>query len=154
MARVRVRIDDLERGDLPALSVKTGAPCANPVAIVLRPEQTPLSPLGPKISAIVPLESSRVAARRRFTRVTWALLVAAAAAFVAALTGAGSAVLLPAAVALVAYVALVIAGEMRWIGSKPSSVDGEIVLTRVHRAFAQAVDEQYGREPPGRRSGR
>lgn len=145
MGRVRVRVDDLERGDLPALSVKTGASCANPVAIVLRPEQTPWSPLGPKISAIVPLEASRARARRRFTRVTWVLLVAAAAAFVAALTGAGSAVLLLAVVALIAYAALVFAGEMRWIGAKPSPVEGEVVLTRVHHAFARAVDEQYGR---------
>jgi hypothetical protein len=77
--------------------------------------------------------------------VTWALLVAAAAAFVAALTGAGSAVLLVAAAALVAYGALVIAGESRWIGSKPSPVEGEVVLTRVDRSFARAVDDQYGR---------
>jgi hypothetical protein len=145
MARVRVRIDDLERGDLPALSVKTGAPCANPVAIVLRPEQTPWSPLGPKISAILPLEATRAAARRLFTRITWVLLVLAAAAFVAALTGAGSAVLLLAAAALVAYAALVLAGEVRWIGSKASPVEGEVVLTRVDRAFARAVDEQYHR---------
>jgi hypothetical protein len=145
MARVGVRIDDLERGDLPALSVKTGAPCANPVAIVLRPEQTPLSPLGPKISAVVPLESSRAGARRLQSRVSWVVLVTAAAALVAALTGAGSAVLLLAAVALVVYAALVFTGEMRWIGSKPSPVEGEVVLTRVNRAFARAVDAQYGR---------
>jgi hypothetical protein len=115
------------------------------VAIVLRPEQRPWSPLGPKISAILPLEASRAAARRLFTRVTWVLLVSAAAAFVAALTGAGSAVLLLAAAALVAYAALVLAGEVRWIGSKASPVEGEVVLTRVDRAFARAVDEQYHR---------
>jgi len=145
MARVRVRIDDLERGDLPALSVKSGAPCANPVAIVLRPEQRPWSPAGPKISVIVPLEPARARTRRRLTRAAWVVLVAAAAAFVAALTGAGSAVLLLAGGALVAYVALMIVGEMRWIGAKPSGHAGEIILTRVHPAFARAVDEQYGR---------
>ena len=145
MARVRIRVDDLERGDVPALSVKTGAPCANPVVLVLRPEQTPLSPLGRKVSAVVPLESSRALARRRLTRVSWVVLVAAAAAFVAALTGAGSAVLLLAAAALVAYGVLVVVGEMRWIGAKPSTTKDEIVLTRVHGAFARAVDEQYGR---------
>ena len=68
MASVRVRIDDLERGDLPALSVKTGAACANPVAIVLRPEQRPWSPRGPKIPAIVPLEAARARTRRSLTR--------------------------------------------------------------------------------------
>jgi hypothetical protein len=145
MAQVRIRIDDLDRGDLPALSVKTGAACANPVAIVLRPGQRPLSPGGPKIPAIVPLEPARARSRRLLTRTTWILLVVGAAALVAAFTGAGSAVGLLAVVAVVAYVVLVAVGEWRWIGSKPSARDGEIVLTRVHRDFARAVDEQYGR---------
>ena len=145
MARVRVRIDDLQRGDLPALSVKTGEACANPVAIVLRPEQRAWSPGGRKIAVIVPLEPARARTRRRLTRVSWAFLVAGAAALAAAVTGAGSAVLLLAVVAFVAYVALVLIGELRWIGSRPSEVDGEVELTRVHRAFARAVDEQYGR---------
>jgi hypothetical protein len=145
MARVRVRIDDLERGDLPALSVKTGEACANPVAIVLRPEQTPMSPLGPKIAAILPLEPARARTRRLLTRVTWVLLVTGAAALVAAATGAGSAVVLIAAGAFLAYVGLVLIGELRWIGSKSSENAGEVELTRVHRAFARAVDEQYDR---------
>jgi len=145
MARVRVRIDDLQRGDLPALSVKTGEACANPVAVVLRPEQRAWSPGGRKIAVIVPLEPARARTRRRLTRVSWAFLVAGAAALAAAVTGAGSAVLLLAVVAFVAYAALVLIGELRWIGSRPSEVDGEVELTRVHRAFARAVDEQYGR---------
>jgi hypothetical protein len=145
VARVRVRIDDLERGDLPALSVKSGAACANPVAIGWRPEQRPWSPPGRKIAAIVPLEPGRARARRRLTRLTWVLLVVGAAALVAAFTGAGSAVLLLAGAAFVAYVSLVFVGELRWIGSRPGEVDGEVELTRVHRAFARAVDEQYGR---------
>lgn len=145
MARVRVRIDDLERGDLPALSVKTGAACANPVAIVLRPEQRPWSPLGPKISAIVPLEPQRVRTRRLLTRLSWVLLVVFAASLAAAVSGAGSAVLLLAVVAIAAYVALMIVGDLRWVGAKPSEHDGEVVLTRVHHAFAQAIDEQYDR---------
>jgi hypothetical protein len=145
MARVRLRIDDLERGDLPALSVKTGKACAHPVAVVLRPEQKPWSPFGPKFEVIVPLEPARVRSRRVLTRITWVLLVAAAAALVAAATGAGSAVLLLAGGALVTYAALVLIGEIRWIGSRPSEDDRELELTRVHRAFVRAVDEQYGR---------
>jgi hypothetical protein len=145
MTRVRVAIADLERGDLPALSVKTGRPCANPVAIVLRPEQRPWSPTGPKIASIVPLEAARARARRRFTRLSWGLLVIAAAGFVASFTGAGSTGLLVALGAVVAYVVMVAVGEWRWIGSKPADADGEVVLTRVHRDFARAVDDQYGR---------
>ena len=90
MTRVRVAIDDLERGDLPALSVKTGRPCANPVAVVLRPGPRPWSPSGPKVTAILPLEPQRVRARRWFTRASWALLVIAAAGVVASFTGAGA----------------------------------------------------------------
>ncbi len=111
MARVRVRIDDLEQGDLPALSVKTGVACANPVALVLRPETRLLSPLGRKISAIVPLEARRVRARRSVTRLAWIALVVGLAALAAAVSGAGSAVLLLAAFAGVAYVALDPAGR-------------------------------------------
>ena len=145
MARVRVRIDDLERGDLPALSVKTGRACANPVAVVLRPEQRPWSPLGPRVSAILPLEATRVRARRLLTRISWVVLVVAAAALAAAVTGVGSAVLLLAVVAIVAYVGLMIVGDLRWVGAKPSERDDEVVVTRVHPAFARAVDEQYAR---------
>lgn len=145
MARVRVRVDDLERGDLPALSVKTGAACANPVALVLRPEQTPWSPLGPKVSAIVPMEPRRVRTHRLATRVSWGLLVVFAASLAAAITGAGSAVLLLALLAIVAYVGLMIVGDLRWVGSKSSDHEGEVVLTRVHEEFARAVDEQYDR---------
>jgi hypothetical protein len=145
MARVRVRIDDLERGDLPALSVKTGRTCANPVAVVLRPEQRPWSPLGPKVDAILPLEPARVRARRRLTRVSWGVLVLAAAAFAAAVTGVGSAVLLLALAAIVAYLVITIVGDLRWVGAKPSGHEGEVVVTRVHPAFARAVDEQYSR---------
>jgi hypothetical protein len=145
MTSVRIRRDDLERGDLPALSVKTGRACANPVAIVLRPEARPWSPLGPKIESILPLEPQRVRARRLLTRISWVVLVATASALAAAITGVGSAVLLLAALLFVAYVALMILGDLRWVGSKSSDHEGEILVTRVHRDFADAVDEQYGR---------
>jgi hypothetical protein len=145
MASVRVRIDDLERGDIPALSAKTGVACANPVAIVLRPEQRPWSPTGPRISAILPLEPARARSRRLLTRTAWTLLAVGAAALLAALTGAGSAVVLIAIAAFAAYLVLVFVGERRWIGSKPSDHDGEVLLTRVHRDFARSVDQQYGR---------
>jgi hypothetical protein len=73
------------------------------------------------------------------------LRVTGASALVAWATGAGSAVLLIAAAAFLAYVGLVLIGELRWIGSKPAENADEVELTRVHRAFARAVDEQYDR---------
>ncbi|HUI48755.1 MAG TPA: hypothetical protein VL119_08665 [Acidimicrobiia bacterium] len=145
MARVGVLIDDLELGDLPALSVKTGRACANPVAIVLRPGQRMLSPTGPKIACILPLEASRARLRRLLTRASWVALVAGAAALAAALTGVGSIVFLVAALAFASYAALVVVGDVLWVGARASEQAGEITLTRVHAAFARAVDAQYGR---------
>jgi hypothetical protein len=148
MTRVSVAVDDLERGDLPALSVKTGRPCANPVAIVLRPEQRPWWPSGPKVAAVLPIEPERVRARRRFARVSWALLIIGVAGVLAGLTGAGGVGQLVAILGAFAYIATVAVGEWRWVGAKPGERAGEVGLTRVHPAFARAVDEQYGRRAP------
>jgi hypothetical protein len=145
MTRVTVTIDDLERGDLPALSVKTGRPCANPVVVLLRPEQRPWSPSGPKFAAVLPLEPQRVRVRRRFTRVSWALLIVAAAGVVAGFTGAGGIGGIVALVGVLGYATTVAIGEWRWVGARPGARAGELVLTRVHREFARAVDAQYGR---------
>jgi hypothetical protein len=145
VTRVSVKIDDLERGDLPALSVKTGRPCANPMVIVLRPEQRPWSPSGPKFASVLPIEPERVRARRWFTRVSWALLIVAAAGLVAAITGAGAVGSVAAIVGVLGYAATVAIGEIRWVGARPANRAGELVLTRVHPDFARAVDAQYGR---------
>ena len=57
MARVRVRVDDLERGDLPALSVKTGVRVREPGRDRVATGAAPLvAASGAKIAAIVPLE--------------------------------------------------------------------------------------------------
>jgi hypothetical protein len=145
VTRVRVAIDDLERGDLPALSVKTGRPCANPVAVVLRPKPRPWSPSAPNVASILPIEPERARARRLFTRVGWALLVIAVAGLVATFTGAGAVGSIAAIVGVLGYAATVGVGEWRWVGARPGARTGELVLTRVHREFACAVDAQYGR---------
>ena len=144
MASVRVRIDDLERGDLPALSIKTGAACES------RRDRCFVRNSGHGRRGVRrsprSFRSKRHArTRRSLTRISWAILVSVAAALVAAITGAGAVALVAAAVVFVAYVALLFVGDLRWIGSRPADHDGEIVLTRVNRAFARAVDEQYGR---------
>jgi hypothetical protein len=142
---VRVAIDDLERGDLPALSVKTGRPCANPVAVVLRPKSHLWSPSAPNVASILPIEPERVRARRLFTRVSWALLVIAGAGLVATFTGAGAFGTIVVIFGVIGYAATVAVGEWRWVGARPAERAGELVLTRVHREFASAVDAQYGR---------
>ena len=75
MASVRVRIDDLERGDLPALSVKTGAVCANPVAIVLAARTATRGRRGARRSRRSCRSKRRARGRRSLTRVSWAILV-------------------------------------------------------------------------------
>lgn len=140
MARAVVRSADLEAGDVPAVSVKTGRACANPVAIALRPTSTAWSPGGRKIVAVVPLEPRRVREHRLLNRGGWIVL----GGLVGSLFVIGALGPVPAAAFFVAYVALVVTGDRRWIGARLGARDGEVVLTRVHRAFARAVDEQYG----------
>ncbi len=111
------------------------------------PRAAPWSPLGPKITAILPLEATRARApARAHARDVGPARLTAAAAFVAALTGVGSAVLLLAVLG-----ARRLRRRSSWSANGGGSArsrrdrDGEVVLTHVHRAFARAVDEQYGR---------
>ena len=139
MATVTCRVDDLERGDLPAISVKTGRPCANPVAVPLRAGRTFMSPGGRKVLAVVPLEAGRARAHTLMNRASWIVLVL----FAASLAAAFAIGLLPAVVCFVAYAVLVVVGDARWFNARPGAQQDEIVLTNVHPDFVRAVDAQY-----------
>ena len=145
MASTCVRVDDLEQGNVPAVSAKSGRPCTNPVALALRVDRGALSPGGRRIVAVVPLESGRVRAHRVLTRGAWVALAVVVAGLVAAVATSGPFGLGAAGIGVAAYVALVVIGDRRWIGARATTNAHEIALTRVHRAFADAVDEQYGR---------
>jgi hypothetical protein len=146
MARVQVLIDDLERGDLPAVCVKSGGPCANPVGVTLRPGGHAWTPFAQRVHAILPMDARRARRIRASQRASWALLFVALAGFVASVTGGGAIALTIGVVALVVYGALVIVGDRSSVGARPvPGADTTIVLTRVHPEFARAVDEQYGR---------
>jgi len=144
MTRARVLVADLTEGNLPAVSAKSGRPCANPVAIALRPGRGMLAPSAARIVGVVALEPRRAREHRAIHRVAWGALALAVAGVTAGLL-VGSAAFAVAGVALVVYLALVIIGDARWIGARSSTGEREIVLTKVHPTFARAVDEQYGR---------
>ncbi len=118
--RGAVAVGDLETGNVPAISVKSGRPCANAAGFRLR-----------HVRAVLPIEASRVRARRVLLLATWPVLAIALAGAVWSfwITIAGA----------IAYGALVVIGDVLWVGARPGPERGTLVLTRVHRAFAEAV---------------
>lgn len=144
MARVAVLVDDLERGDLPAVSAATGRPCIHPVGLVLRPGSHFWTVFAPRVHAVVPMEAERVRRVRIMIRGSWFLLALALAGLVASATGGGAVALWVGIVAAVLYVAVVVLGTRWSIGARVGA-EGSIVLTRVAPGFVRAVDEQYGR---------
>jgi hypothetical protein len=120
MARVELRVDDLERGDVPAVSVKTGRPCANPVGLRLRHRRV-----------VLPLEPGRARLHRVLLLAAWpTLVVVIVALFIAPDI---------AAIAVALYAVLVLVGELLWVGARAGSSTETMVLTRVHQAFVDAV---------------
>ena len=139
-------VDDLERGDLPAVSVKSGAHCANPVGITLRPGGHAWTPFAPRVHAILPMEARRARRVRASARASWVVLFVALAGLVASVTGGGAVALVIGVAGLVLYAALVVVGDRASVEARPiPGTDSAIILTRVHPGFARAVDEQYGR---------
>jgi hypothetical protein len=141
MASVVLRVDDLERGDVPAVSVKTGRPCANPVAIPLRPGGRPWAPgRGARVIAVLPVEPARVRERRWLQRANLVVLAAALGALAAAaLGGAGVIALIVAATLAVVYGVVVLVGDARWVSAAEAPEPGTITVRRVHDAFARAA---------------
>src|SRR5271166_6158937 len=100
MAVVAARVDDLERGDLPAICAKTGEPCVGLVkdtlwavplwvsalaAFAIVPYYIGRMSVGRRLEVTLPIAPSRLAWIRRFVRAAWVALVAAAAGLAAAL---------------------------------------------------------------------
>jgi hypothetical protein len=158
MARVTVRVDDLEHGFLPAVCAKTGVPCDTTVRAQWHvvPGWTWVL----FVFGIVPFLIARVVAGERveaplpvttkvFTRQRWA----SRAALVLLLGGIGS---LVGAVlegsALIAWAGVACLGgaavgawlsERWWVGLVSTRRRSSVTMTRVHRNFARAVDDMY-----------
>jgi hypothetical protein len=158
MAMAAARVDDLERGDLPAICAKTGEPCVGLVkdtlwvvprwvstlaAFAILPYYVGRLLSSRRIEVTLPIAPSRLQWIRRFVRAAWVALVLAAAGLAAAVFGAGMIGVAALLVGLIAYVVIVYAGDQIWVGARPSHRDDVVILTRVHPHFARAVDNMY-----------
>ena len=124
MSTVEMAIDALERGDVPALSFKTGKPCANPVGVRLRVGLR-------RVYAVLPVEPGRARLRRILGWIAYAFLVAAIVFLFVAW---------PVSVLLAAlYLVDVAIGELVWIGAREGPDTNTVRLVRVHPDFAAAV---------------
>jgi hypothetical protein len=131
MARAAVLVDDLERGDLPAICAKTGVPCDSLVRDTIRVVPPWVAALiyaavvpflvvrlyvSRRVEAKLPIAPGRVQRIRTLVRAAWIAMVIGAAGLASAVFGAGA------------------------IASRRPDV---VILTRVHPAFASALAEQY-----------
>src|SRR5438105_1694472 len=122
MARAAVRVDDLERGDLPAVCAKTGVPCDGLVRDSLRVVPAWVAALvyafvvpflilrlyfSRRVEAKIPIAPPRVELIRRLVRSAWIAIVIAAAGLASAIFGAGAVGVLALLVGVVAYLAIV-----------------------------------------------
>jgi hypothetical protein len=158
VAVAAARVDDLERGNLPAVCAKTGVACDGLVKDTLRVVPRWVSALAillivpyfvarpytsRKLEAKLPIAPARIERTRRMVRAAWVALVVAAAGFMASLFGAGAAAGVALVVGLVAYVVIVYVGDQMWVGARPTRADDVVELTRIHPAFATALAAQY-----------
>jgi hypothetical protein len=159
MARAAVRVDDLERGNLPAVCAKTGVPCDGLVRDSLRVVPAWVAALvyagvvpflilrlyfSRRVEAKLPIAPARVERIRKLVRGAWIALVLAAAGLASAIFGAGVVGAVALFVGLVAYVGIVFIGDLLWVGAIARSDPDVVILTRVHPEFARALREHYG----------
>ena len=165
MARAPVRVDDLERGDLPMVCAKTGVPCDGLVKDRLRVVPAWVAALvyagvvpflilrlylSTRVEAKLPIAPARVQRIRRLVRVAWIAMVLGAAGLVSVIFGAGAVGVLALIVGLVAYLVVMLVGDLLWVGAIASRRPDVVILTRVHPAFARALAERYDERSEGR----
>jgi hypothetical protein len=157
MARAAVRVDDLERGDLPSVCAKTGVECDGLVRDSLRVVPAWVAALvytvvpflvlrlyvGRRVEAKLPIAPGRVEHIRRLVRGAWMAIVIAAAGLASALFGAGIVGVVALVVGVVAYLGIVFVGDLLWVGAVASRRDDVVYLTRVHPEFARALRAHY-----------
>jgi fatty acid desaturase len=154
VAVVAARVDDLERGALPAICAKTGVPCdvlvkdrlkvvpswVPPLAVLLIvPYFVARAYASRNIDTKLPIAPAHQERIRRLVRFAWVALVVAAAGLAASLFGAGTVSLIALLVGLVAYVVIVYIGDQMWVGARPGPTPAIVILTRVHPEFARAL---------------
>jgi fatty acid desaturase len=158
MARAPVRVDDLERGHLPAVCAKTGVACDDLVRDSMRVVPAWVAALvyvgvvpfmilrlyfSRRIEATLPIAPGRVQRIRSLVRGAWIAIVIAAAGLASAIFGSGLVGVSALLVGIVVYVGIVFVGDLLWVGTIASRRPDVVILTRVHPEFARALDEQY-----------
>jgi hypothetical protein len=158
MARAPVRVDDLERGRLPAVCAKTGVDCDDLVRDSIRVVPAWVAALvyagvvpflvmrlyfSRRVEATLPIAPARVQRIRSLVRAAWIAIVVAAAGLASAIFGAGLVGVVALLVGIVAYLGIVFVGDLLWVGAVASRRTDVVILTRVHPAFARALAEQY-----------
>jgi hypothetical protein len=158
MARAPVRVDDLERGRLPAVCAKTGVECDGLVRDSMRVVPAWVAALvyagvvpflvlrlyfSRRVEATLPIAPARVQRIRSLVRAAWIAIVLAAAGLASAIFGAGLVGVVALLAGVVAYLGIVFAGDLLWVGAVASRRSDVVILTRVHPAFARALAEQY-----------
>ena len=158
MARAPVRVDDLQGGDLPPVCAKTGVPCDGLVRDTLRVVPAWVAALvyagvlpflilrlytARKVEAKLPIAPARVQRIRGLVRAAWIAMVVAAAGLASAIFGAGAVGVLALIVGAVAYLGIMLMGDLLWLGGIATKRADVVILTRVHPEFARALAEQY-----------
>lgn len=153
-----MRVDDLECGDLPFVCAKTGVPCDGLVKDRLRVVPAWVAALvwaavvpflilrlytSKRVEAKLPIAPARVQRIRSLVRGAWIAMALAAAGLASAIFGSGAVGGVALVVGVVAYVAIVAAGDLLWVGAVASRRTDVVFLTRVHPEFARALNEQY-----------
>ena len=153
-----MRVDDLERGDLPAVCAKTGDPCDGLVRDTLRVVPAWVAALvyagvvpflilrlyaSRRVEAKLPIAPARVRRIRGLVRGAWIAMVVGAAGLASAIFGAGAIGVVALLAGLVAYLAIVFVGDLLWLGAIASRRTDVVILTRVHPEFARALSRQY-----------
>ena len=126
-----MRVDDLERGDLPAVCAKTGVPCDGLVKDNLRVVPAWVAALvyagvvpflvlrlyfSRRVEARLPISPARVQRIRSLVRASWIAVVLAAAGLASALFGSGAVGAVALLVGVVAYLGIMAAGDLLWVG--------------------------------------
>ena len=158
MARAAVRVDDLERGSIPAVCAKTGVACDGLVRDSLRVVPAWVAALvytgvvpflilrlyfSRRVEAKIPIAPARVERIRRLVRAAWIAMVVAAAGLASSIFGAGLVGVLALIVGVVAYLGILFVGDLLWVGAIASKRADVVILTRVHPEFARALRQHY-----------
>jgi hypothetical protein len=162
VARVTVRIDDLEAGRLPRICVKSGVSCHTTVRsewLVVPAWTWILLPFGfvaffiaqwcasTRVSGRVPVARPAWTAHRKAARAALVVFFVGVAFVVVCAFTSGIAAVFAAIVPMAGAVAYGMT-LLWWPGAIPARRRAHVTLTRVHRDFARAVDEMY--HPPSR----